>query len=171
MCSLSFRLRYGAFAYYTGGDLTGIPNIGHPEWQNMEKAIADAVSEVDVHVVNHHGSIDPASPEFLAALRPRVHIIPSWSPTHPAPSVLKRMLSERAYPGPRDVFAVQFREPTKATIGPRADRVKSDAGHIVVRVEPGGASYRVIIVTDEDESGRVKAEHGPYLARALGSDR
>ena len=167
MCSLSFRLRYGTFTYYTGGDLTGIPNIGHPEWQNMEKAIAEAVGPVDVHVVNHHGSIDPASPEFLAALRPRVHIIPSWSTTHPAPSVLKRMLSERAYPGPRDVFAVQLREPTKATIGARADQVKSDAGHIVVRVEPGGASYRVIIVTDEDESGRVKAEHSPYL----GGDR
>ncbi len=162
MCSLSFRLRYGAFTYYTGGDLTGIPNIGHPQWQNMEKAIADAVGKVDVHVVNHHGSIDPASPEFLAALRPRVHILPSWSTTHPAPSVLKRMLSERAYSGPRDVFALQLREPTKATIGQRAERVKSDAGHIILRVEPGGASYRVIIVTDEDESGRVKAEHGPY---------
>ena len=162
MCSLSFRLRYGAFDYYTGGDLTGIPNIGHPEWQNMEKAIADAVGPVDVHVVNHHGSIDPASPEFLAALRPRVHIIPSWSATHPAPSVLKRMLSERAYPGSREVFAVQLREPTKATIGPRAERVQSDRGHIVVRVDRGGASYRVIIVTDEDESGGVKAEFGPY---------
>jgi hypothetical protein len=75
------------------------------------------------------------------------------------------MLSERAYPGPRDVFAVQLREPTKATIGARAGQVKSDAGHIVVRVEPGGASYRVIIVTDEDESGLVKAEHGTYPSR------
>lgn len=166
LCSISFRLSYGAFSYYTGGDLTGLPNIGNPDWQNMEKAIAHIVGPVDVHVVNHHGSIDPASPEFLAALRPRVHIIPSWSPTHPAPSVLKRILSPRAYPGPRDVFAVLLREPTKATIGPRADQVKSDAGHVVVRVEPGGATYRVIIVTDEDESGRIKAEHGPYDAAA-----
>lgn len=165
MCSSSFRLSYGAFDYYTGGDLTGIPNIGHPEWQNMERAIADVVGPVDVHVVNHHGSIDPASPEFLAALTPRVHIIPSWSATHPAPSVLKRILSERAYPGPRDVFAVQLREATKATIGPRAQQVKSDAGHVVVRVAPGGASYRVFIVSDDDEGGRVKAEHGPYTSR------
>jgi len=37
MSSLSFRLRYGAFDYYTGGDLTGIPNVGHPDWQNMKK--------------------------------------------------------------------------------------------------------------------------------------
>lgn len=162
LCSLSFRLRYGAFTYFTGGDLTGIPNIGHPEWQNMEKAVASVVGPIDVHVVNHHGSIDTASAEFLAASRPRVHIIPSWSPTHPAPSVLKRMLSPRAYPGERDVFALQFREPTKAAIGPRANQVKSDSGHVVVRVEPNGASYRVIVITDDDESGRVKAEHGPY---------
>lgn len=165
MCSLSFRLTYGAFDYYTGGDLTGIPNIGHPEWQNMEAAIADAVGPVDVHVVNHHGSIDPASPEFLAALMPRVHIIPSWSATHPAPSVLKRLLAPRAYPGPRDVFAVQLREPTKAAIGPRAQQVKSDGGHVVVRVAPGGAWYRVLVVTDTDESGRVDAEYGPYDTR------
>ena len=171
MCSLSFRLRYGEFDYYTGGDLTGIPNIGHPDWQNMEAAIAEAVGPVDVHVVNHHGSIDPASPEFLAALEPRVHIIPSWSTTHPAPSVLKRLLSPRAYPGPRDVFALQLREPTKATIGPRAQQVKSDAGHVVVRVAPGGASYRIFIVTDDDESGRVIAEHGPYQSSASASLR
>ena len=85
MCSLSFRLRYGAFDYYVGGDLTGIPNIGHPEWQNMETAVARALGPLEVHVVNHHGSIDPASPLFLATLRPRVHIVPAWSATHPAP--------------------------------------------------------------------------------------
>ena len=71
-----------------------------------EKAI------VYVHVVNRHGSIDTASAEFLAALRPRVHIIPSWSATHPASSVLKGVLSPRAYAGARDVFALQFRDAT-----------------------------------------------------------
>ena len=164
MCSLSFRLRYGAFDYYTGGDLTGIPNVGHPDWQHMEKALAAVMDPVDIHVVNHHGSIDPASPEFLAALEPRVHIIPSWSATHPAPSVLKRMLSERAYPGPRDVFAVRFLEPTRAAIGPRAERVKS-GGHIVVRVTDRGAKYRVFIVDDADERGDVLTEHGPYISQ------
>lgn len=165
MCSLSFRLRYGAFDYYTGGDLTGIPNIGHPPWQNMEDAIADIVGPVDVHVVNHHGSIDPASPAFLAALTPRVHIIPSWAPTHPAPSVLKRLLSPRAYDGPRDVFLLQFYESTKAAIGPRATQVQSDGGHVLVRVAPGGGSYRIFVLSDADESGRVLASPGPYPSR------
>lgn len=165
MCSISLRVSYGQFDYYTGGDLTGIPNVGHPEWQDLEIPVAKALGPVDVHVVNHHGSIDPASPFFLASLRPRVHIIPSWSPTHPAPSVLKRLLSERAYPGPRDVFLVQFREPTKAAIGPRAKRVQSDGGHIVVRVAPGGGSYQVLILDDSTESYEVIAVHGPYLSQ------
>jgi hypothetical protein len=165
LLSNAIRVSYGPFDYYNGGDLTGIPNIGNPQWQNMETPVARAMGPVDVHVVNHHGSIDPASPFFLATLRPRVHIIPAWSPTHPAPSVLKRLLSERAYPGPRDVFILEFREPTKATIGARAEQVKSDGGHVVVRVNPGGASYRVFVLDNSSESFTVKAIHGPYESR------
>jgi hypothetical protein len=162
MLSNAIRLSYGPFDYYTGGDLTGIPNIGDPQWKNLETPVAQAMGPVDVHVVNHHGSIDPASPFFLATVRPRVHVIPAWSPTHPAPSVLKRLLSARAYPGPRDVFILEFREPTKAAIGPRAEQVKSDGGHVVVRVTPGGASYRVFVLDNSSESFIVKSIHGPY---------
>jgi beta-lactamase superfamily II metal-dependent hydrolase len=161
-CSLALRVSYGSFDYYTGGDLSGIPNVGHPEWQNLETPVAKAIGPVEVHVVNHHGSIDPASPFFLASLRPRVHIVPAWAPTHPAPSVLKRLLSERAYPGPRDVFIIQFREPTKVAIGPRAERVQSDGGHVVVRVAPGGATYRVLVLDDSAETFEVESIHGPY---------
>lgn len=160
--SNAIRVSYGPFDYYTGGDLMGIPNVGHPQWQHLEIPVAQAIGPVEVHVVNHHGSIDPASPFFLATLRPRVHIVPAWSPTHPAPSVLKRLMSERAYPGPRDVFILEFREPTKATIGARAQQVKSDGGHVVVRVNPGGVSYRVFVLDNSDESFIVKAIHGPY---------
>jgi hypothetical protein len=162
LLSNAIRVSYGPFDYYTGGDLTGIPNIGHPQWKNLEIPVAQAIGPVEVHVVNHHGSIDPASPFFLATLRPRVHVIPAWSPTHPAPSVLKRILSERAYPGPRDVFVLEFREPTKAAIGPRAEQVQSDGGHVVVRVTRGGGSYRVFVLDNSNESFTVKSIHGPY---------
>ena len=42
---------------------------------------------------------------------------------------------------------------------------KSDQGHILVRVEPGGAQYTVIILDDRAESFIVKAVHGPYTSR------
>lgn len=38
----------------------------------------------------------------------------------------------------------------------------STQGHVVVRVAPGGATYRVLVLDDSDESLRVKAVFGPY---------
>ncbi len=113
-------------------------------------------------MVNHHGSIEPANATFLATLRPRVNIIQAWSTTHPAPIVLKRLLNQRIYPGPRDIFVLEFRDETKAAIGPRAGRVASDHGHVVVRVAPGGASYQVFVLDYRTEASRVLAKHGTY---------
>ena len=53
--------------------------------------MAHAIGPTDVHVVNHHGSIDPESEIFLTTLRSPVMILPSWSPTHPSQDALKRM--------------------------------------------------------------------------------
>jgi len=166
-CSIALRLRYGAFTYFTGGDLYGQPEPGAPSFWDVETPIAKAIGRTDVMVVNHHGSIEPANPFFLGTLKPRVVIVPAWSATHPSPDVLKRLLSKRIWPEPRGVFVTRLREPTKLTIGARASQVASDAGHVVVRVEPGGASYRVFVVEDTNESGTVKSVHGPYAA---GSD-
>jgi beta-lactamase superfamily II metal-dependent hydrolase len=166
ICSIALRIRYGAFSFYTGGDLYGQPEPGAPAWWDLETPIAKAIGKTDVMVVNHHGSIEPANPFFLATLQPRVIVVPAWSPTHPSPDVLKRLLSTRIWSAPRDVFITQFRDATKATIGPRATKVASDAGHVVIRVEPGGASYRVYVIANDDESGRVKAAFGPYTSGA-----
>ena len=54
-----------------------------------------AISPTDVHVVNHHGSIDPESEIFLTTLRSPVMILPAWSPTHPSQDALKRMMTAR----------------------------------------------------------------------------
>ena len=67
--------------------------------------------------------------------------------------------------GPRDVFATNMLDANRLVIGPLLDRLKSDQGHIVVRVDPGGETFRVIILDDSAESYRVKAIHGPYHSR------
>jgi hypothetical protein len=129
--------------------------------------------QLDIHQIStgrgnaalHHGSIDPASPFFLDALRPRVHIIPSWRPSHPAPVVLKRIMTPSAYEGERDVFTVALRQSTRTVIGPRADRIKNANGHVVVRVDPGGETYRVVCLDDTRESYEVISVHGPYASR------
>lgn len=161
--SLAFLLRYGEFSYYTGGDLQGVPPDGYPAWHDQETPIARGIGgPVDVAVIGHHGSIEPANAFFLSTLRPRVDIVPAWSRTHPAPVVLKRLLNRRIYAEDRDIFILEFRDETKAAIGARAEQVASDHGHVVVRVAPGGGSYQVFVLENRTESHAVLSIHGPY---------
>lgn len=164
MCSVALRLRYGRFDYFTGGDLPGDPE-GAPAWQGIERRVGAAVGATDVHQVNHHGSIDPSTPEFLAALRSRVIVVPAWAPTHPSPDALKRMMNARYYPGPRDIFVLAMREPMKHAIGARAGQVASSLGHVVVRVAPGGDSYRVFVLDATSPARPVTKTFGPYDAQ------
>jgi hypothetical protein len=165
MCSLAIRLRYGAFDYFSGGDLPGTPRPGYPAWQDVETPVARAVGPVDVALLDHHGNRDSTNAFLVSTLRPRVWIIPVWSADHPGHDVLDRMYSPRLYPGPRDVFATNMLDANRLVIGPLLDRLLSAQGHIVVRVAPGGASYQVIILDDAVESYAVKAVHGPYPSR------
>lgn len=165
MCSIAFRLTYGLFDYFTGGDLPGVIDEGAPLWQDLETPVAQAVGPVDVNVLNHHGYLDSENAFFLATLRPRVHIIQVWAPSHPSPRVLRRLLSTRIYDGPRDIFATNMMEANKVVIGGNLERLKSDQGHILVRVAPGGESYKVIILDDAAETYKITAVHGPYGSR------
>ena len=163
-CSIALRVSYGAFDFYTGGDMPGQPAPGLPAWQNVERPVAEAVGPVDVAVVNHHGIGDTTTPFFVRSLEPRVWIVPSRMAGHPDRFVFARMSSTRLYDGPRDIFSVTTQEATRQVVA-QLREIDSEQGHIVVRVERGGARYRVIILDDSDEKATVKAIHGPYAAR------
>lgn len=162
MCSLAFRLAYGSFDYFIGGDMPGLPAEGSLVWHDVETPVAKAVGPVEVHVLNHHGYHDSANAFFLSSLRPRLHILSIYAPSHPGIRVLGRLLSTRLYPGPRDIFATNIMDATKVVIGDQLERLKSQQGHILVRVDPGGKTYRVIVLDDSAESYEVKSVHGPY---------
>jgi hypothetical protein len=165
MCSLAIRLRYGAFDYFSGGDMPGNLRPGYPSWQDVETAVARAVGAVDVALLDHHGNRDSTNATLVSTLRPRAWIIPVWSADHPGHDVLDRMYSTRLYPGPRDVFATNMLDANRLVIGPLLDRLLSAQGHIVVRVAPGGASYQVLILDDTAETYAVKSVHGPFESR------
>jgi glucose-1-phosphate thymidylyltransferase len=90
-------------------------------------------------------------------------IVPAWAATHPSPDVLKRILSRRVYPDVRDIFITVFRTETQAAIGARATQVASSHGHVVVRVEPGGARYWVLVL--DDTGGDVQDSVGARTVR------
>jgi beta-lactamase superfamily II metal-dependent hydrolase len=161
MCSIAFRLSYGKFNYFNGGDIIAGPS-GH--WRDIETPVGHATGPVDVCVANHHAFHDAMSTSFLESVRPRVHIILSWAPSHPSHSSIARMMSGSIYPGPRDVFSTNVMEETRVVIGGAIDNMKSQQGHIVVRVSPGGDSYRIFILDDSQESFKINSIHGPYLS-------
>jgi beta-lactamase superfamily II metal-dependent hydrolase len=165
MCSLVIRVSYGKFDFYSGGDIPGARRDGMPLWNDMETPVAQAVGPVEVALLNHHGNRDSQNGFYVSSLRPQVWLIPVWSADHPGHDVLERMYSERLYPGPRDVFATNMLDANRLVIGPLLDRLKSAQGHIVIRVAPGGDSFRVLILDDAAETYNVKSIHGPYQSR------
>ncbi|HEY9229255.1 MAG TPA: hypothetical protein VIP11_21590 [Gemmatimonadaceae bacterium] len=162
MCSLGFRLSYGPFKYFTGGDLPGTADPGFPSWHAVEPAIAALIGPVDVHTIGQHGSIGQETDAFLRTLASKVLIIPSWAPSHPAPDVLKRIMNSRLPPVPRLVFATDMRDAAKTVIGARANQLSGSTGHVLVRVDPGGTRYRVYVLSNKDESDAVLAMKGPF---------
>jgi beta-lactamase superfamily II metal-dependent hydrolase len=164
MCSAGFRLQYGPFRYYTGGDLPGTPDPGYPSWNAPEASLGQVVGPVDVQVVSQHGSMGEAPDAFLAATQSRVFVIPSWAPSHPAPDTLKRIMNSRYPPQKKFVFATDLRPSAKTVIGQRATQLSGPPGHIVVRVEPGGAHYTVYVLNNSDTRDLIRAVAGPFPA-------
>jgi beta-lactamase superfamily II metal-dependent hydrolase len=178
-CSLAFRLTYGAFAYFNGGDMAGFLGGSAPAWTEMESAVAWVTGPVDVHALNHHGTPDAANAFFLSVLQPRVHVLSTYASSQPGPEVMRRLLSQRVYPGPREIFmtnglwpgrrehmAKLYGEPETAWLLGQMAKAGSTQGHVIVRVAAGGGQYQVIVTDDASESGHVLSVHGPFPSRA-----
>jgi hypothetical protein len=126
--------------------------------------VAKAVGPVDAAILDHHGYLDTQNEFFIATLRPRVWTLSVWDEHHPTAGVWKRLQSNQLYQGPRDVFATDLHPANRQAIA-GIDKLASRAGHIVLRVAPGGDSFRVVIVDDTSESHRVTKTFGPYPSR------
>ena len=71
--------------------------------------------------------------------------------------MFSRLTSRYLYPEDRDLFATNMMTANRAVIGPQLDQAyRSTQGHIVVRIDPDGEQYRVVIVDDQDETMMVK---------------
>ncbi|GAB4037330.1 hypothetical protein GCM10028809_52100 [Spirosoma gilvum] len=165
MCSIALQIRYGTFDYFSGADLQGVLQFGAPAWHDVETPIAQVAGPVDVQLVDHHGYPDSQNGTLLSSLRPRVLVLPAWASSHPGRDVLERLFSDQFYKDERDVFAIHLLPEAKTAIGDLLPRLKSESGHIVIRVDKGGKTYRVLVLDDLNESLTVKAVHGPYQAR------
>lgn len=164
--SSGLKISFGAFDYFSGGDLSGIDEMGGADWNSMEALIAPVVGPVDVATLNHHGNRDSQSPYYVRTLRPQVWVQQGWSSDHPGEEVLRRLTSEKLYPGPRDLFTTDMLQANIQVIGEKIERsYRNLHGHVLIRVTEGGASFRVYVLNDFSRTREIIATYGPYRSR------
>lgn len=153
--SAGFRLDYGRFKYYSGGDIPGIGHTGSMDPESMECRVADLVGPVDVAVMDHHGDRNSQNEKFVSTLQPRVWLQFGWGVRHPGQETIRRISSKYLYPGERDVYTTWMSPHCEAYLSNALSCYKSLHGHIVVRVAPGGESYDVYVLNDADDRREV----------------
>ncbi|MEP7367677.1 MAG: MBL fold metallo-hydrolase, partial [Acidobacteriota bacterium] len=95
MCSLAFRLSYGKFDFFSGGDMPGARYDWAPLWNDVETPVAQAVGPVEAMILDHHGNRDSTNAFLLSTLRPLVFLISVWTSNHPGEDVWHRLNSTR----------------------------------------------------------------------------
>lgn len=159
-----FKLSYGKFDYYCGGDISynGYSNY---DWKDAELPVAQSVGKVEVMKANHHGSYDANRQETLSALSPQVIVVNVWRNVQPRVATLQAMISSATNNGNTDVFTTNMTSQQEADFGKDASRVLGKNGHVVIRVNPSGAEYYVYCLEDSDHEMNIIKRFGPYRSR------
>jgi hypothetical protein len=163
VCSIALKISLGPFSYFTGGDLTSYTLDGELPWRDVLGAAARVAGPVSVATADHHGMFDGLSADVVRALRPQAWVIPVWHIAHPDMLQMERMLSQRLYPGPREIYATSLMHENDLANRRLTSQLRSSDGHVVVRVAPDGASYTIYVTDNGDENDTVKlaSEHRP----------
>ena len=159
MNSCGVLVRYGDFTYYNCGDLGGgnIRNFASDE-RYQESYIADVAGKVTVLKNDHHGWKESTNAKFLAATRPQTFVIMGSHRQHPYGATMQRMVDPLVYAGARDYYITT--ESSRKNLGESLWQHFKPAGHIVVRVHPGGKTYEVFVLDIYSGDYRIKYRSG-----------
>ncbi|MBO6170283.1 MAG: MBL fold metallo-hydrolase [Bacteroidales bacterium] len=168
-CTTVFKLSYGRFDFFHGGDAQ-YDGCSSYAWKDMETAVAKASGAVDVMKADHHGVTNTNGYGYVAKnghvceamnyLKPRCWIINSWTDGHPRQPVYEGVTNISQG---MDVFITN--SAAEMLSYARWRQVKGRDGHIVVRVEKGGAHYCIYTLSDSDGKKAVRQISGPYTSK------
>lgn len=165
-CSSGIRISYGAFDYFNGGDISGRLKLNSPAWLDIETPVGKVVGPVEVCEVNHHAYVDAMADSFIASVQPQVFVVQVWNTTHLSLNVLQSLISRDIYPGDRNIYMTFIPEVTRQYLGEaNMKNISGGAGHVVIKVAPGGKQFSVVQITPSDESGIITGVYGPYYCR------
>lgn len=156
--SIGFLLTYGAFNYFTAGDLQYDGRAIH-SWKDIEAPVSKVVGQVDVLKANHHGTSNTNGTEFLNSLKPRVTVIHVWRNVQPNPETVDRLIAAN---DSAQLFLTNLDKSNRGRISDYLPKIKSTQGHIVIRVSPGGNEFNIFILDDSNERYIVKEIFGPF---------
>lgn len=159
-----FKLSYGKFDYYCGGDIS-YNGYSSFSWKDAELPVAESVAKVEVMKANHHGSYDANRQETLSRLSPQVVVVNVWRNVQPRLATLQAMTSSATNNGRTDVFTTNMTPQQESDFGAVASRVLGKNGHVVIRVNPGGKEYYVYMLEDSDADMTIEGRFGPYISR------
>ena len=146
--SLGFRLDYGDFSAYFGGD------IDYPDYENR---LASVIGKVDVCKMNHHGCPTSMGETLCRTLQAKLYLACIWSPNQVTDKNLVNMTSRELYPGERYLCPGYLPEVKRREYAgrPFMNDFLPHQGHTVVKVAPCGASWEFFVLTAKDESMEV----------------
>lgn len=168
--SNGIRIDDGDFRYFTGGDMTGGDLTGQAFDSSAEAVASPVIGRVDVATMDHHGFSDAQSKVFVRTLRPLVWVQQNWAASQTMLDMLMRTTDPLVYPYSRDLFALHYfplNDLSLPSLGgpnhpaPIDHYYKNSMGSIVIRVEPGGKEFWVIMLSDSGNP-LIKAFYGPY---------
>ena len=137
---------YGKFSYFQGGDITGtkVGTAYKGNERNYESPIADLVGPVTVLSANHHGWKDTCNPDFLWKLQPKAITFSSSNNNHPRAETVERCSDPMYESSP---LLLVNTEAARERLGEQLwSRFSAPAGHIVIRVYPGGEQWQVFVL-------------------------
>ena len=166
--SMALRFDYGAFSYYSGGDVSGSIKNEQGEWINIETKVGEVCGEVDVCKANHHSYKDAMPAEFLQAVKAKNYILNVWDQQHTQPELLERMVTigpelESGY----KVLSGYISQPMREEFASEtwAKGICPEDGHIVIKAYDGGSKYKIYRLSARDEKMIITAIYGPYDAK------
>ena len=130
---------------------------------NFEAEVGKRVGPVTVCKTNHHGCSDAMCAEFIREVRARAYITNVWSHWHVTKGTMERMASRELHPDYAPLIIPNFMPTDRAEQFKDRDFMANvppetkDGVHVVVKVAPGGGSYKIYLVEARDESMRVRA--------------
>ena len=161
--SCVFRLEYGNFSYYMGGDISGFySKKKNNYWLDVQTPVSKVIGTVDVAVADHHGYRDSMNDALLKALNANAIVLPVWDLYHPHPSTMKRINKQ----GVTEVFPAGMTAENLAKLTDQglADAIRP-AGHIVVRVLNGGKKYQIFVLNDRSLDYEIIYKSKVFTAR------